>query len=52
MSMKSTKLVDRYHGLMECKVCGQQWLANIKPNSNGKYYRGSWKCPNGCKDTE
>ena len=47
MSKKLGELLDPRTGLMECKVCGKRWLANIK--SGGKYYRGSWQCPNGCK---
>lgn len=43
------KLIDPRTGLMECQVCEERHLANIKPDSNGKYYRGSWQCRNGCK---
>jgi hypothetical protein len=49
MTKKMGKLLDGRTGLMECKICGQRWLANIRPNSGGRYYRGSWQCPNGCK---
>lgn len=48
-SKKVMKLIDPTTGLMECRICGSRHLANIKPNSNGKYYRGSWQCSNGCK---
>ena len=44
------KLLDARTGLMECTQCRQRWHANIKPDSGSKYYRGSWQCPNGCKD--
>lgn len=40
------KLIDRMTGLMECSVCGAIHYANIKPDSCGKYYRGSWQCHN------
>lgn len=43
------RLVGPRTGLMECKVCGAQHWANVRPNSNGKYYRGSWQCQNDCK---
>jgi hypothetical protein len=46
---KVMKLLDKNTGLMECKVCGVRHTANIKPDSNGKYYRGSWQWQNGCK---
>ena len=45
------KLVDPNTGRMKCKVCGAEHFANIRPNSNGRFYRGSWQCPNGCKLT-
>ncbi len=35
-----------------CKVCGQVWWPNIRPDSGGRFYRGSWQCPNGCKPEE
>ena len=46
---KVMKLIDPSTGLMECKICGERHVANIKPMSNGKYYRGSWQCHRGCK---
>lgn len=46
---KVMKLIDPNRGLMECIICGQRHYANIKPNSNGNYYRGSWQCINGCQ---
>ena len=50
MSSRKTvmRLVDSSTGLMECPVCGHRHLANIRPDSGGCYYRGSWQCPNGC----
>jgi hypothetical protein len=49
MTKKVMKLIDPYTGLLECKVCGQQALGMIKPQSGGHFYRGAWQCPNGCK---
>lgn len=49
MSKKVIVLLDPNTGLMECKICGSRHWANIRPGSNGKYYRGSWQCQNGCK---
>lgn len=43
------RLINEYTGLMQCKICGQQHLADTKPHSNGRFYRGSWQCKNGCK---
>lgn len=49
MSKKIMKLVDPHSGKMECKICGAEHYANIRPDSGGTYYRGSWQCQNGCK---
>jgi hypothetical protein len=49
MSSKVMKLLDAATGLMECKVCGHRHFANIRPDSNGRYYKGSWQCGYGCK---
>jgi hypothetical protein len=46
---KVMRLIDMYTGRMECKVCGAEHYASIKPQSNGHYYRGSWQCQYGCK---
>lgn len=46
---KVMALIDPYTGRMRCKVCGAEHFANIKPRSEGKYYRGSWQCQYGCK---
>lgn len=43
------KLIDGRTGQMQCRVCGAEHYASIKPHSNGAYYRGSWQCVNGCK---
>jgi hypothetical protein len=48
-SRKVMKLLDTNTGLMECKVCGARHFANLKPNSRGNFYRGSWQCRNGCR---
>jgi hypothetical protein len=47
MTTKVMKLLDRGTELMVCRVCGAWHCANIKPNSNGNFYRGSWQCVNG-----
>jgi len=47
--MKPMRLIDPLSGLMECKVCGVRTHAIIKPDSGGKYRRGNWQCPRGCK---
>lgn len=44
----NTILLSRTSGLMECRQCGRNWRARIKQHAKGKYYRGSWQCPNGC----
>jgi hypothetical protein len=49
MSTKVMKLLDASSGLMECRVCGHRHVANIKPGTNGQFWRGSWQCVNGCK---
>ncbi len=49
MTKKIMKLIEPETGLMECKVCGARHNAQIRPDSKGKYYRGSWQCQNGCK---
>jgi hypothetical protein len=49
MSKKIMRLIDPSTGYMECKVCGDYHVADIKPRSGGHYYRGSWQCRHGCK---
>jgi len=49
MSKKVMRLIDPKTGRMECKVCGSEHYANIRPCSDGHYYRGSWQCQYGCK---
>jgi hypothetical protein len=46
---KPMKLIDPMTGHMQCKVCGSEHYASIRPRSNGRYQRGSWQCVNGCK---
>ena len=43
------ELINEYTGLMQCKVFGQQHLADMKPNSKGRFYLGAWQCSNGSK---
>jgi hypothetical protein len=43
---KVMKLINPSTGLMECKVCGRQHIANLR--GGGFYKRGSWQCTNGC----
>lgn len=48
------KLINARTGLMRCKVCGEEHFAQLQSGyarTDGKtqYYRGSWKCRNGCK---
>ena len=47
MTKKVMKLLDPDTGLMQCKVCGNRHIANLR--QGGYYYRGSWQCQNGCK---
>lgn len=47
MSRKVMKLIDPSTGMMECKVCGNIHVANLR--RGGYYVRGSWQCVNGCK---
>lgn len=49
MSKKIMWLTDKSSSLLECRVCGNVQAASIRPQSNGKFYRGSWQCRNGCK---
>jgi len=48
MKRGKTKLINPSTGLMECQICQKRWIANIRQDSNGDYYRGSWQCENGC----
>ena len=43
------RLLDRDTGLMECRICGARHCASVKPMSNGRFYRGAWRCQNGCQ---
>lgn len=36
------KLVDRYCGKMQCRVCGSMHNAGIK--HGGGFHRGAWQC--------
>ena len=47
MTTKVMKLINENTGLMECQICGARHNAQIQPG--GKYRRGSWQCPKGCK---
>lgn len=49
MAKKVMKLLNPGSGLMECRVCKARHVANIRPNSGGRLYRGSWQCVNRCR---
>jgi hypothetical protein len=49
MAKKVMRLVDPFTNRMECRVCGGEHWAMIKPQSNGRFRRGAWQCSNGCK---
>lgn len=49
---KVMELIDPESGLMNCQICGARHYAQVKPDSKGKFYRGSWQCQNGCKPNE
>lgn len=38
------KLVDRYTGRMECRVCGSEHWGMLK--HGGGFCRGAWQCSN------
>ena len=40
------------HYSLRCKVCSEVWWPSIRPQSGGKLYRGSWKCPRGCNEPD
>jgi hypothetical protein len=42
MARGTMKVLDASTGLMECRVCGAQHIANLR--TGGHYYRGSWQC--------
>ena len=42
------KLIDLHTGHMQCRVCGSEHYASVKPGSGGKFHRGSWQCVNKC----
>lgn len=46
MPKGTMKLIDERTGLMECATCGAVHSAMMKPDSGGKFYRGSWHCHN------
>jgi len=45
---KMVKILNERTSKFQCRVCGKVWWANINPDT-GKFYRGSWQCPMGCK---
>ena len=49
MSKKVMKLISLHTGMMECRVCGATHSANVRPNSGGHFYRGSWQCQHKCE---
>ena len=49
MTAKVMRLVNPNTGKMECRICGAEHWANVRPDSNGQFYRGSWQCRFGCK---
>ena len=49
MTKKVMELIDERTGLMKCKVRGFEHQAQVKPESNGKFFKGSWQCDKGCK---
>jgi hypothetical protein len=49
ISKQPMELINEYTGEMKCKVCGSIHFASIKPQSNGRFYRGAWQCQYGCK---
>jgi hypothetical protein len=38
---------DPEHLMFSCKKCGQRWQPMYA--ARGKFYRGTWQCPKGCK---
>jgi|GEM_PF-3385254 len=45
---KVMRFVDQDH--FECKVCGTTVpLSNIMLQGGGKFPRGTWQCPHGCR---
>lgn len=49
---KIVEILDDRNLKFKCKVCGQVWWPNIKPDSGGRLYRGAWQCPNGCEERD
>lgn len=49
---KIVEILDQHSPRFKCKKCGQIWSPNQKPDSGGKFYRGDWQCPNGCKPSQ
>ncbi len=49
-SSGTMKLHDPSSGRMRCTLCGAEHHAQIRPG--GRYYRGSWQCPSGCKPSD
>ena len=45
------QLIDPRTGLIECRVCGKRWLANLRSPAIGYHY-GSYECPNGCAEDD
>ena len=43
---KVMKLIVPSTGLMKCKVCGLEHIAQLQ--EGGHYKKGSWQCTNGC----
>lgn len=46
---KVMRLINPSTGKMECRVCGAIHYSNIRPDSGGQFYKGSWQCRYGCR---
>lgn len=46
---RTVKILDDWRPIFQCRLCHQIWWPSIRPDSGGRFYRGSWQCPNACK---
>jgi hypothetical protein len=44
---KIVEILDDSNCFFRCKLCGTCWWPMLNPG--GRFKRGSWQCPNGCK---
>lgn len=46
MAMLGVRLLNKYGRVLQCKSCEATWEPQL--DSQGRFVRGFWRCPNRC----